>query len=102
MSWLWQIATGLAACFLIDEVWGFIKRGIKAMSYSRSVDEIPTDALEAELDLRSGRLIRGKCDYCGRALGTKPECKFPERHNPSIEYILKVHSCVRVKVAKKV
>ena len=50
------------------------------MSFPMDLDEYPTKKLRTELNRRSGLRREGKCDYCGRLVGTPP-CKFPERHN---------------------
>jgi hypothetical protein len=44
------------------------------------LDEIDEGRLVYELERR--RLLRsqGRCDYCERACGIEPPCKFPRRH----------------------
>jgi hypothetical protein len=48
------------------------------------LDEADEGLLEFELERR--RLLRsqGRCDYCERAFGTPPSCKFGWRHRGQI------------------
>lgn len=49
------------------------------MSYPRSLDEIPTEELQAELDRRYRLRKAKRCDYCEQHY-TDPPCRFPARH----------------------
>lgn len=102
MKHLFAFAIWIAVWTLLDGVYVYVKRKIKPMGYAIAIDEYSTDALSAELKERSLRLVNGRCDYCNRLIGSKPDCKFPERHNPELGYILKVHSSARMKAVKEV
>ena len=49
------------------------------MSYTRTLDEIETASLVAELAHRLHHQDEDRCDYCYRVRDTSP-CKYPERH----------------------
>lgn len=54
------------------------------MSWNIPLDEYTTDQLRAELKERERRHASGVCSYCRRDHGTSPSCKFPRRHNGTI------------------
>jgi len=51
------------------------------MGYPRDLDDYTTAELETELRKRTAKHNRGECSYCSRKHGTKPECRYPERHS---------------------
>lgn len=42
--------------------------------------EIPSPELREELRRRKMAATLGFCSYCDRKIGSKPDCKIPERH----------------------
>ena len=50
------------------------------MSYSKTLDEYSMADLKTEIARREQAKARGQCDYCGKQSGTRPSCRFPERH----------------------
>jgi hypothetical protein len=50
------------------------------MSYPKDLDEYSERTLIDEIARRETCRRRGRCDYCGRAHGVAPACKFPVRH----------------------
>lgn len=50
------------------------------MSYPRDLDEYAESELLAEVQRREDLRRAGNCDYCKRAFGKSPPCRFPERH----------------------
>ena len=47
----------------------------------KDLDEFTESQLKEELERRHQHRCIGMCDYCGRKAQSKPECKFPKRHN---------------------
>lgn len=45
-----------------------------------NLGEVDESKLRAELKRREEQRNVGKCDYCGKPVGTGKPCKFPERH----------------------
>jgi hypothetical protein len=50
------------------------------VGYPLDLDEIDEARLVYELDRRRKLRSQHRCDYCERAWGVLPVCKFPHRH----------------------
>jgi hypothetical protein len=54
------------------------------------LEDYTQDELWTELGRRSRNFNDGKCDYCGRAAGLLPSCKYPQRHGLKFDDAMRV------------